>query len=118
MNKAEDVNGSQFAGVVNIAKKVKGLQFAGILNIADSSDYPVAILNFIKNGEKYIGISPDETMHMLASFRSVGRVLYGIMEIGYNIKSADELYALGTCRGAIFAFSVRFRRTRWEERPI
>ncbi|QEC51269.1 hypothetical protein EDD80_101242 [Anseongella ginsenosidimutans] len=109
MNKARDVNGSQFAGVVNVAKKVKGLQFAGIINIADSSDYPVAILNFIKNGEKSIGISTDETFNLLASFRSGGRVLYGILEIGYNLKSEGDLYALGAGLGAHFAFSDRFR---------
>lgn len=109
MNKAGDVDGSQFAGIVNMAKKVRGLQFAGIINIADSSDYPVAILNFIKNGERSLGLSTDETFNLLASFRSGGRVLYGIIEIGYNLKSEDALYALGGGLGAHFAFSGRFR---------
>lgn len=109
LNKAGDIKGSQFAGVANIAGKVKGLQFAGIVNIADSSDYPVALLNFIKNGEKSIGLATDETFNILASFRSGGRVLYGIVEIGYNLKSDDELYALGAGLGAHIAFSDRFR---------
>lgn len=109
MNKAGDVDGLQFAGIVNMAKKVKGLQFAGLINIADSSDYPVAILNFIKNGEKSIGISTDETFNVLASFRSGGRVLYGILEAGYNLKSDESLYALGGGLGAHIVFSEKFR---------
>lgn len=109
MNRAGDVDGSQLAGVVNVAGKVSGLQFAGIVNIADSSDYPVAILNFIRNGEKSLGLSTDETFNLLASFRSGGRVLYGIIEIGYNLKSDEGLYALGGGLGAHFAFTESFR---------
>ncbi|WP_353134119.1 hypothetical protein [Pseudopedobacter sp.] len=99
-NKANHVKGSQFAGIVNKAKKVSGIQFAGIVNIADSSDYPIAILNFIKNGEKSIGFSIDEQANTLATFRSGGRIMYGILGLGYNLKNEKEIYALQAGIGA------------------
>lgn len=83
MNRSGDAN-FQVAGFINIAKKVKGVQIAGFLNIADSSDYPIGIINIIKNGEKSIGLSIDETRTVLLTFRSGGRKLYGIIGIGYN----------------------------------
>ena len=89
LNKAKNAN-TQVAGFMNIAKNVKGVQLAGFMNIADSSDYPIALFNFIKNGEKTIGISVDETLTSITSFRSGGRVLYGIEGAGYNFKDADN----------------------------
>ena len=92
-NKGKDVN-AQVAGFANVAKKVKGIQLAGFINIADSSDYPIAIFNFIKNGEKSVAVTIDETMTGIVSFRSGGRVLYGIAGIGYNFKdNAKAMYA-------------------------
>lgn len=82
-NTANEVNGSQFAGVFNKAKKVKGIQMA-VINIADSSDYTIGLINIIKNGEKRIGISTDENLSSFVTFRSGGRVLYGILGVGMN----------------------------------
>lgn len=82
-NTANEVNGSQFAGVFNKAKKVKGVQMA-VINIADSSDYTIGLINIIKNGEKRIGISTDENLSSFVTFRSGGRVLYGILGVGMN----------------------------------
>lgn len=109
MNKAKDVKGSQFAGFINIAKKVKGTQFAGFINVADSSDYPVGIINIVKNGEKSLGISTDETLTTMLSFRSGGKVLYGIIGLGYNFKNKKEVYAFEAGIGAHFFQSNRFR---------
>lgn len=93
LNKAGDVN-VQIGGFANVAKKVRGVQLAGLINIADSSDYPIAIFNFIKNGEKSIAVTIDETMTGIVSFRSGGRVLYGIAGIGYNLRNnAKAMYA-------------------------
>ena len=83
MNRSGDAN-VQVAGFINVARKVKGLQLAGFINIADSSDYPIGIINIIKNGEKSIGFSIDETRTALLTFRSGGRKLYGILGLGYN----------------------------------
>ncbi|HTI10490.1 MAG TPA: hypothetical protein VL832_18105 [Puia sp.] len=92
INKAGDA-GTQIAGFINVAKKVKGIQIAGFINVADSSDCPIGFLNFIKNGEKSIGVSTDETLTTLATFRSGGRKLYGITGLGYNNKGSRRLAA-------------------------
>ncbi|QNF34792.1 hypothetical protein HUW51_19430 [Adhaeribacter swui] len=109
INTAETVDGVQIAGLVNKAKKVKGVQLAGLVNIADSSDYPIGIINIIKNGEKSVGISIDETLTTLATFRSGGRVLYGILGVGYNFKNSDDKYALEGGIGAHIGKGKRFR---------
>jgi hypothetical protein len=109
INKSGDVN-SQVAGFMNVARNVKGIQFAGFLNIADSSDYPIGIFNFIKNGEKSISVTIDETMTGLVSFRSGGRVLYGIAGVGYNFKEQGRhLYAAEAGMGAHFRAGRAFR---------
>lgn len=100
LNKGKNVN-AQVAGFANIASNVKGIQFAGLINIADTSDYPIAIFNFIKSGEKSIAVTLDETMTTIASFRSGGRVLYGIAGVGYNFKDDKlDLYAVEAGLGA------------------
>ncbi|MFA6275830.1 MAG: hypothetical protein WC622_03725 [Pedobacter sp.] len=109
MNKAKDVKGSQFAGFINIARKIKGAQIAGFINIADSSDCPIGILNFIKNGEKSIGVSADENQTAMLIFRSGGKTMYGIFAVGYNFKNEDEIYALEVGLGVHFFQSDNFR---------
>jgi hypothetical protein len=109
INKAENVGGSQFAGFINIAKKVKGVQGAGFINIADSSDYPIGIINLIKNGEKGISVTTDETTSTMLSFRSGGKTLYGIIGIGYNFKNKDEVYAMEAGFGAHWFQNKSFR---------
>jgi hypothetical protein len=121
INKAADVNGTQLAGFVNIAKKVKGAQIAGFINVADSSDYPLGIINIIKNGEKSIGISTDETQTTMLSFRSGGKIVYGIIGIGYNFKNEDEVYAAELGLGAhlfsspIFSLNTELVATTLED---
>jgi hypothetical protein len=93
MNTSGDAN-VQVAGFINVAKKVKGVQVAGFINIADSSDYPIGIINIIRNGEKSIGVSIDETRTTLLTFRSGGRKLYGILGLGYN----ERMKPVGTAQ--------------------
>jgi len=108
-NKAADVN-TQASGFINIAKKVKGVQIAGFINIADSSDYPIGIINIIKNGERSFSLSVDETLTALLSFRSGGRVMYGILGIGYNLNyTKQHLYALEAGIGAHLKLYNNFR---------
>jgi len=109
INKSRDAD-VQVAGFINVAKNVKGVQLAGLINIADSSDYPIGLFNFIKSGEKSISVTVDETMTGLASFRSGGRVLYGIVGAGYNFQKNDKpLYAVEAGMGAHFAVARNFR---------
>lgn len=109
INTAKDVEGSQISGFINIARKVKGAQIAGFINIADSSNYPIGIVNIIKNGEKSIGLSTDETKNVMLTFRSGGKVLYGILGIGYNFKNTNDVYAIEAGFGAHFFQSKLFR---------
>ncbi|MGF1924952.1 MAG: hypothetical protein ACQUHE_12300 [Bacteroidia bacterium] len=109
INTAGDVKGSQFAGFINVAKKVSGAQIAGFINVAERSDYPLGIINIIKDGEKSIGFSTDETETAMLTLRSGGRVLYGIIGVGYNLKNEDEVYAAELGFGAHFFPSSSFR---------
>lgn len=101
MNLAENVN-TQVAGFINVAGKVKGVQVAGFINIADSSDFPIGLVNIVKNGYKGIGVTADESGTVLGAFRSGGRVLYGIVGTGYNFKSDKEFYVMEAGMGARF----------------
>jgi hypothetical protein len=101
MNISGDVR-TQVGGFMNIARKVKGVQFAGFLNLADSSEYPIGLVNIIRNGERAISLSTDETLTSLVSLRSGSRKLYGIVGVGYNGKDKKDLYAWEAGLGAHF----------------
>jgi len=101
--------GNQVSGFINVAKKVSGVQIAGLINIADSSDYPIAVINIIKNGEMSIGVSTDETLTSLITFRSGGHRLYGIAGLGYNHKGQRELAAWETGFGGHLISTTHFR---------
>ena len=88
-NISGDVKGLQFAGVANIAKKVKGVQFATILNVAEESNFPIALINIIKNGKMGVSLSYDILNNTVLSFRSGGKYSYGILGVGYNGKVKD-----------------------------
>ncbi|MCY1517906.1 hypothetical protein D9M68_526090 [compost metagenome] len=102
INRGNTVNGVQVAGFINLAKKVKGPQISGFINIADSADYPVGIINLIKNGNKGFSLSMDETQTTLLSFQSGGKRLYGLLGLGYNHKNRNEVYAMELGLGACF----------------
>ncbi|WP_028298550.1 hypothetical protein [Olivibacter sitiensis] len=111
VNKASDVRGMQMAGIANKAKNVRGLQLAPV-NIAESSDYPIGLVNIVKSGEKRIGLSLDESLTSLVSFRSGGRVLYGILGIGGNFSNDTDLrYGI---EGGIGAHIVQAENFRFE----
>ncbi|MDH6306384.1 hypothetical protein M2459_000371 [Parabacteroides sp. PF5-5] len=82
--------GLQVAGLVNIAKNVSGVQLAGLLNIANQSDYPIGLINIIKEGEMGISATYNEIGTTAITFRSGGRVTYGILGLGYNHKAKEK----------------------------
>lgn len=86
LNVGKDIRGVQFAGLVNVAKRVEGVQFATLVNVADKSDFPIGLVNIIKQGEKGIGITYDLLGNTIVSFRSGGKYTYGILGIGFNHK--------------------------------
>ncbi|WP_307141420.1 hypothetical protein [Siphonobacter sp. SORGH_AS_1065] len=106
-NRSNQAN-NQIGGLVNVAKKVRGIQLAGLINIADTSDYPIALLNFVKSGEKSFSLSTDEILNTLLTFRSGGRVLYGILGLGYHLQTTS-LLALEGGLGAHLMDTPAFR---------
>lgn len=108
-NVANDVNGVQFAGLVNVAKHVKGLQFAALVNIAETNDYPVGLVNIIKNGEMSVGVSYNEIGSTVVAFRSGGRILYGIIGMGYNHKAKEGEFVTEGGLGVHIPVCSRFR---------
>ncbi|MDR1203408.1 MAG: hypothetical protein LBL58_17505 [Tannerellaceae bacterium] len=96
VNTAKDVSGIQIAGLVNVAEKVTGVQVGGLLNIAEESDYPVGLINLIRNGEKSVSITYNEIGSSVISFRSGGKHTYGIVGIGYNHKATAHSFVIET----------------------
>ena len=92
VNTAKNVEGFQLSGFINVAKDVNGFQIAGLMNIADNNEYPLGLINIIKNnGEMSLGVSYDEIGSTVLSFRSGGRILYGIVGIGFNHKFDNDM---------------------------
>lgn len=113
-NSSKEKVSVQVAGFANFASKVSGLQFAGLFNVADTSDYPLAFLNFIKSGRKSFTISTDQFLFTHIDFHSGGRVLYGIIGAGYKFTNNSAKYAFDLGYGAHivntahFAFDAEF----------
>jgi hypothetical protein len=98
-NVTGDVTGFQFGGLFNKVRNVKGVQFAGIVNIADHSDYPIGLVNIIKDGEMSVAIGYNEIGTTSLTFRSGGRVTYGILGAGFNHKVDDSNDAMSLVAG-------------------
>lgn len=92
MNIARDMKGTQISGFMNVARKVKGAQIS-FINIADSAGTQIGIINLAKNGEKGIAATIDEHQTTLLTLHSGGKVLYGIIGVGYNFNNKKEKYA-------------------------
>lgn len=108
INKSGDA-GTQVAGLINIARRVKGVQLAGLLNIAEQSDYPIGLLNIVKDGEMLLGLTVDEDGSSLLALRTGGNVLYGILGLGYHIKYQEARYQLEGGIGAHLLSAGAFR---------
>jgi len=108
INKSSDAH-TQVAGLINIAKRVEGVQVAGFINIAQQSDYPVGLINIIRDGELALGLSVDEAGGLALALRSGGRVLYGIIGLGYQTRHQEARYLLEGGLGAHLVTTKAFR---------
>jgi len=108
LNTAGNVNGAQISGFMNKAKEVTGAQ-VGFLNIADHNDYPIGVVNIIKDGEKAIGVTTDDNQTTLLTFRSGSKKLYGIVGAGANLTNKTEVLAVQVGLGAHFFTRQYFR---------
>jgi hypothetical protein len=109
LNIARNIRGVQIASLVNIAGDVTGVQIAGLVNVAENSDYPIGLVNLIKNGEKSVAVTYNEIGSLAVSFRSGGRVTYGIIGCGYNMKGAKKVYLAEGGLGAHLNLTTRFQ---------
>ncbi len=108
MNLTRELKGAQIAGLINIAKSSTGLQ-VGLVNIADSAGTQIGLINVAKNGQMALGFSIDETQTTTLSFRSGGKVFYGIIGIGYNLNNNSQKYAYQAGIGARLLNLEKFR---------
>ncbi len=106
MNKSRSVSLLQL-GFMNITKMAKGLQI-GFINVADSSDHALGIVNLIKNGEKSISLSTDESFFTHADLRTGGKILYGMIGLGFQQDDNKSQYALDLGVGAHIIIQDKF----------
>lgn len=99
----------QFAGFINKAKIVHGTQLSGFINIADTADYQIGLINISKNGEMSLAATIDENRTALISLRSGGKLLYGIIGVGYNLSNKKDVYAYEAGFGAHIVHAEPFR---------
>jgi hypothetical protein len=109
VNVAGSIQGVQLSPLVNVAGNVRGVQLAGLVNVAAESDYPIGLVNLIRNGEKSIAVACDETGSLAISFRSGGRVTYGIIGYGYTLKGWRKAFFSEGGLGAHIRLAPRFR---------
>ena len=121
-NNSDDMQGIQIGFINNYEKQqsLKGFQIGGInrgdggfqiglCNISETNQYPLGLVNIIKNGEMSVGLAYDEIGDVTTQFRSGSRHLYGIVGFGLNTKSSYTHWALQGGIGAHLNFSSRFR---------
>lgn len=106
-NLADTVTGVQI-GAINCNAEISGLQI-GVVNISNNNKYPIGLINIIKDGELNLALTFDDMQNMVASFRSGGRYLYGIVGFGYNLYSPQAHFVFEGGLGAHILFSDRFR---------
>ena len=81
--------GLQIAGLVNVADKVRGVQLSTLVNVAQECDFPIGLINIIKNGEMGVAVTCDALGNAMVSFRSGGKYTYGIIGAGYNFRGGN-----------------------------
>lgn len=107
LNKSTNEVGNQIAGGINMAKKVHGVQL-GVVNIADSSDYPIGVFNWIKNGTRQFSLGFDESQFASLNFRSGGKVLYAVLGAGIYVDNKDLQYGFETGLGGFLVKKKSF----------
>jgi hypothetical protein len=106
VNVAKDVKGAQASGFLNIARNVKGAQISGFMNIADSCDYPIGVINWVKNGTKQIVVETDENTAVNVLFKSGGRRTYGNFGLSYLPSISGAQYGIVAGIGVHFPVST------------
>ena len=80
----------QVAGLVNVSDEAN-VQIAGLVNIAANCDYPIGLINIIKNGEQQIGLQVYDDASANLLLRTGGRKTYGIIGAGVGKEKKRSL---------------------------
>lgn len=99
----------QISGLMNRAKTVKGLQLSGFINIADSAQYPIGLLNFIKSGEQQIGIQVYDDVAASIVLRTGSHKTYGIVGAGLAKDQKQPVLQMEAGLGYRIPLARRFR---------
>ncbi len=91
-----NVAGMQIAGIVNKAKILNGVQL-GIINIADSIENGLqfGLFNIVKNGYRAFEFTTNETYSFDFLYKTGGKKLYSILNIGVDKNEVGAGYGLG-----------------------
>ncbi|GGZ16282.1 hypothetical protein GCM10007049_05710 [Echinicola pacifica] len=92
-NQAEGLSNVQVAGILNKAEISTDMQL-GLINIADSSAYPIGLVNIIRSGEKSLSFAYDELDYLSMTLRTGGTFSYGLLGIAYALEDRTYNYAL------------------------
>lgn len=108
-NIANEVDGVQASGLINIAKKVNASQI-GFLNIADTvKGVPVGVLSFVRTGYISFELSADETFYGNLTFRTGVRKFYNILTAGWRpINGKEPVWSVGYGVGTSPRLSEKF----------
>ncbi|WP_245949320.1 carboxypeptidase-like regulatory domain-containing protein [Echinicola strongylocentroti] len=94
MNISEGNTDNQISGLINIGKNVTGFQLTSLLNIADSSAYPIGLINIIKTGEKSFTLGYDELKYSMFTVRTGGTYSYGIVGLAHATEDRTYNWAI------------------------
>lgn len=98
----------QVAGLVNISGDA-GVQIAGLVNIANHCDYPIGLINIIKNGEQQIGVQVYDDASANLLLRTGGRKTYGIIGAGVGREMKRSLLQMEAGIGYRIPLSASLR---------
>ncbi|WP_229239641.1 carboxypeptidase-like regulatory domain-containing protein [Echinicola soli] len=107
MNISEGNTENQISGLINIGKKVTGFQLTTLLNEADSSAYPIGLINIIKTGEKSFTLGYDELKYSMFTVRTGGTYSYGIVGLAHATEDRTYNWAIDAGLG------LHFVNTKW-----
>ena len=72
-----------------VSGQADGLQLSTLVNVAQECDFPIGLINIIKNGEMGVAVTCDALGNAMVSFRSGGKYTYGIIGAGYNFRGGN-----------------------------
>ena len=119
-NNARNVEGVQISGFLNVAKRASAQ--IGLINVADSSDFSLGLLSFVKNGYNSIELGAEDVLHANLNVRLGSHGFYNILHVSsmYDASSWGLGYGIGTAvrtgnKGHFVSFELLSRHVNEDE---